>query len=90
MYLFLFTLIFIGLIVGYFSTGGEKSQNVRLLDVFVIGPLMIYLGYYNYKNIKNNDTNKNILKLMTFVIIFFGSCTITYNLKNYIKINKIK
>jgi sulfite exporter TauE/SafE len=85
MYIFLFTVIFVGLIIGYISTDTGKTQNVRLLDVFIIGPLMIYLGYLNYKNTKNNE---NLLKLLTIVLIFFGSSTITYNLKNYIKFNK--
>ena len=85
MYIFLFTVIFVGLIIGYISTDTGKTQNVRLLDVFIIGPLMIYLGYLNYKITKNNE---NLLKLLTIVLIFFGSSTITYNLKNYIKFNK--
>ena len=84
--MFTVTLIFIGLILGYISTGGTKSQNVRLLDIFVLGPLMIYLGWYNLKKINNNE---NIIKFMNYILIFFGSTTIAYNLKNYIKFTKI-
>lgn len=39
------TVIIIGLILGYISTYGVKSQNIRILDIVVIGPLMIYFGY---------------------------------------------
>ncbi len=75
-------IIIIGFIIGYITTKGTKSQNIRLLDVFILGPIMIYLGWINYK--KLND-NQNILKLLHIMLIFFGSTTITYNLRNYIE-----
>ena len=84
MNLFIIILIFIGLILGYISTSGSKSQNVRLIDIFILGPIMIYLGWYNYKKIDKND----YIKLLSIILIFFGSSTITYNLKNYMKFNK--
>lgn len=95
--IFTITLIFLGLIIGYISTGGKKSQTVRLLDMFILGPIMIYLGWYNINKVnkdnKDNKVNKvnkynkdnTIFKLMNIILIFFGSGTITYNLKNYIK-----
>jgi hypothetical protein len=85
MNLFIIGIILFGLIIGYLTTTGTKSQHVRLIDIFILGPLMIYLGMYKYKNIDKND---NIIKIMSIILIFFGSTTITYNLKNYIKINK--
>ncbi len=81
--LFIFSIIFIGLILGYISTSGKKSQTVRLFDIFLIGPLMIYLGWYNYKTVNVNTNDK--IKFLSMILIFFGSSTITYNLKNYIK-----
>ena len=84
MNLFIIVIIFIGLILGYISTSGSKSQYVRLIDISIIGPLMIYLGWHIYKNINKND----YIKLLSLMLIFCGSCTITYNLKNYIKFNK--
>ena len=74
-------IIFIGLIIGYINTSGSKSQNIRLMDIFIIGPIMIYLGWYIYKNINKY----NYTKIMSLILIFFGASTITYNLKNYIK-----
>lgn len=35
------SVIIIGLILGYISTSGVKSQKNRVLDIVVIGPLMI-------------------------------------------------
>ncbi len=88
MNLLILIVIFVGLIIGYITTSGSKSQNIRLLDIFIIGPLMIYLGCYIYIN-KNKNINKNdYIKIISIILIFFGSSTITYNLKNYIKINK--
>ena len=82
---FIITIIFIGFIIGYITTKGTKSQNIRLIDVFLLGPLMIYLGWYGYKKMTNNQ---KILKLMNIMLIFFGSTTITYNLRNYIAQSK--
>lgn len=49
----------------------SKSQNVRLFDVFVLGPLMVYAG------IKHpNPVNK--------LIAIAGVGTIIYNLNNYL------
>ena len=74
-------IIVLGLILGYKTTKGVKSQNIRLLDIYLIGPLMIYIGirYYllSYKIMK-------IDKLFSLLLIFIGSSTITYNYKNYI------
>ena len=74
-------IIIIGFIIGYISTKGTKSQYVRLLDVFLLGPIMIYLGWINYKKLNNKEY---MLKIMNIMLIFFGSTTITYNLRNYI------
>ena len=87
MNLFIITIIFVGLILGYISTSGKKSQTVRLLDIFLIGPLMIYLGLYNFKISDNNKNDKK--NIFSKLLIFFGSSTITYNLKNYIKFTNI-
>lgn len=61
-----------GLVLGYLSTSGTKTQNIRILDIIVIGPLMIYFGH-SYK-----PTN-----IFSLLLIFFGATTVTYNLKNY-------
>jgi hypothetical protein len=70
-------IVVLSLFLGYFSTSGTKSQWIRLVDVFIIGPLMIYLGANGYK-ISNN--------LLYLVLMFFGGTTITYNLRNYLVI----
>lgn len=62
-----------GLYLGYISTDGTKTQTIRILDVFLIGPLMIYCGH-----------NSNAVSIFSLLLVFFGATTITYNLKNYI------
>jgi hypothetical protein len=42
-----------------------------MLDVFMIGPLMIYFGY------------RAEASIFSILLTFFGATTITYNLKNY-------
>ena len=71
------TLVALGLLLGYVSTSGSKSQWIRLVDIFIIGPLMIYLGAYGYNT--NNDW-------LCLLLVFFGATTITYNLRNCITI----
>jgi hypothetical protein len=63
--------------LGYITTDGTKTQTIRLLDVFLIGPLMIYFGYMS----------KHV-SIFSMLLTFFGATTITYNLKNYIYASK--
>ena len=51
----------------------QKSQNIRLLDVLFIGPLMIYGAY----------KAKEMHPALRIILAIFGICTIYYNLKNY-------
>lgn len=73
------TLIVVSLILGFISTTGVKTQFIRLVDVFVIGPVMIYAGYIGYIEKRN---------LLYLLLIFFGGTTITYNLKNFMYASK--
>lgn len=76
---FTYFIIIIGLISGWFATSGKKSQFIRLLDIFYIGPLMIYLSIV-FLYIKTNNINY----LLICSLIYFGATTISYNLKNFI------
>jgi len=52
----------------------SKSQNIRLLDVFFIGPYMIYIS----------KKAKGLSKLESFTLLVLGVATIFYNGKNYL------
>ncbi len=60
---------------GFVKTGEPmlKSQDVRLLDVFLIGPLMIYAGT---KLPKKHKVASGLMQM-------FGLATIIYNWKNW-------
>ena len=73
-YIRLTIIAILGLIIGFFTTTGIKSQFVRLLDIFIYGPFLIWAGF----------TQSNYI-IVQSVLIFMGSTTITYNLKNYIE-----
>ena len=55
----------------------EKSQIVRLLDVFLIGPVIIYGGA------------KSSLKWLKWALILIGIATILYNGRNYLQNEKM-
>lgn len=65
--------IIIFAVIGWISTIGIKSQFVRLGDILLYGPFLIWFGYTR----SENYFEKNIL-------YFMGSTTITYNLRNYL------
>lgn len=52
-----------------------KSQTIRLLDVFAIGPLMVYGGWRLSKLPRH--------KTVGTVLAFLGISTIIYNWVNY-------
>ena len=54
----------------------SKSQNIRLIDVFVIAPICIYAG-----------TFKTLPTWLRYSLITIGVATAYYNGKNYL-INK--
>ena len=66
-----FIVVMIGLYLGNISTSGTKTQTIRIVDVVLIGPLMIYFGH------------RAEASLFSILLTFFGATTITYNLKNY-------
>lgn len=75
----LYMTIFTGLLLGWVSTEGSKSQSIRLLDIFLLGPLMIYVAITSYFQIVIHPT-------YILLLLFFGATTISYNLKNYLRI----
>jgi cellobiose-specific phosphotransferase system component IIB len=51
----------------------QKSQLIRVVDVALLGPFMIYAG------------TKLPTRIMQTTMIVAGILTITYNLNNYLK-----
>lgn len=52
-----------------------KSQPVRLLDVFLLGPFMIWAG-----------TQKRLPSWARTALIISGVATVGYNARNYLRI----
>jgi hypothetical protein len=57
----------------------QKSQQIRLIDVFVIAPICVYSGI----------KAKSIPKIINYSLVVIGIATFYYNGKNYL-INKKK
>ena len=67
----IFLIIFF-ILIGWFSTTGIKSQIVRLGDIFLYGPFLIWIS-------------TQIEPLWAkIILILIGSTTISYNARNYI------
>ena len=60
-----------------FATGVGKTQWVRIFDIFLYGPYLIYLSFQD-ETYKISDREKMFL-------IGLGATTITYNLRNYLR-----
>jgi hypothetical protein len=53
----------------------QKSQAVRIIDIFVIAPICVYAGL----------KGKTLPKLIQLSLIIIGISTFYYNGKNYLK-----
>jgi len=56
----------------------SKRQWVRLLDIFVLGPMGIYIGYKIWKG-----ETQDLGKYLGLLIIIYGMLTVVYNGGNY-------
>ena len=68
----LVTIVIVSLLIGWFSTKGVKSQWIRIADVVVFGPVVIYAG------------TRVDQEWLAVLLIFLGASTMTYNLRNFI------
>lgn len=64
------------LLAGVLATWGTKTQWMRLLDVFVMGPVLIWAGATQLKEQSGWFTQA--------VLIAMGAATIGYNARNYL------
>lgn len=55
------------------AAAAVKTQTIRLLDVFVIGPTMIFVS-----------VARNVHPFFKISLLVFGISTIYYNAKNYL------
>lgn len=69
-------IITFGVIGWFLATGKEKTQWVRLIDIFVYGPYLILLGTHS---------NYHFSEFEKMFLLFLGATTITYNARNYFK-----
>jgi hypothetical protein len=69
-------LVIIFAVIGWFAaTGFGKGQYVRILDILIYGPYLVYLA------MKDTYTFSMVEKVS---LLLFGVTTITYNLKNFL------
>jgi hypothetical protein len=69
-------LIVIFAVIGWCAaTGLGKGQYVRIMDILIYGPYLVYLA------MKETYTFSMLEKLF---LLLFGVTTITYNLKNFL------
>ncbi len=57
----------------------EKAQSVRVFDVLLLGPAMVYAGY-----------KKKLTPNLSTLFMLAGVGTIIFNGANYIKIEQLK
>ena len=59
------------------ATGSGKAQWVRLVDILLYGPYLLYLSFQESYSFSTAE------KLF---LAFLGATTVTYNLRNYLKL----
>ena len=70
-------LLFAFLVVGWrLATRYNKTNGVRLVDVFIYGPYLIYLS------MQHNYVFSVYEKIF---LLFLGATTISYNARNYLR-----
>jgi hypothetical protein len=57
-----------------------KTQEIRLIDVFVLGPLMIRSGWLN----------RDKSPVTSYLMMFAGGATMAFNWKNYKEVQDVK
>lgn len=66
-----------GAVTGWTTSTGVKSQVVRLIDVYALGPLMIYAAM-----------SPDAPPIARAALAFTGASTITYNARNYMRLRQ--
>jgi hypothetical protein len=70
-----FIIIISGALGWILATGFQKAQYVRIIDVLLYGPYLIYLG------LKTTYTFSVYEKIL---LVIFGTTTMSYNLHNFL------
>jgi len=65
---------------GYVVPERGEVQLVRLIDVFILGPAMLYIAVYS----------KNVNILVRSFVGFSGAMTMIYNGLRYLQVEKMK
>jgi len=66
-----------GAVTGWVTSTGVKSQAVRLIDVYALGPLMIYAAI-----------SPAAPPMARAALAFTGASTMTYNARNYLRLRQ--
>jgi hypothetical protein len=70
-----FLIILFAIIGWFFATGSGKTQYVRIIDIIIYGPFLIYLSLKKSYDLSSYEK---------VFLLFLGITTISYNLKNFI------
>jgi uncharacterized membrane protein len=77
--LVLLALLVLGLVLGWVSTSGAKTQMVRIIDVVILGPVMIVAGGI----VMQRERAGPGARVLGAVLVLFGAATIAYNARNF-------
>ena len=77
--------ILAGAFMGWAAAGREKPQGVRLADVFILGPLMVYVAATAARPTEG-PAERASWEPATAALVAAGAATITYNGRNYLRL----
>jgi hypothetical protein len=75
--LFPYLLIAFAVVGWVLATGTDKTQAVRLVDIFIYGPYLTYLAFQE----------EYVFSIAEKVfLLFLGATTVSYNARNFLKV----
>lgn len=73
-----------GGVVGWLAAGRPKAQEIRLLDVWALGPVMIYAATLDRRRRSLEAAEDWPAYYARLALAGAGAATITYNGRNYL------
>lgn len=82
-FVYVLAIVIFGIIGWTLADGKSKTNYVRLIDIFIYGPYLLYLAYrLNNTGSSTYTSSRNVSKWDVWMLLILGATTMTYNTRN--------